>query len=222
MTRDRGLPVGIDPGERMGRARDAKNCLTRPPVGPEKVVELCNRWRGNRAGRARPGRAKVNRQSYLHTHALTGAHRAIGLAQSSRPAWTSESDEQTPIRMNEDTSTTLRPNALEVGGGTGQQFPLLLGVVKAILVLNLLDAIFTLWWVGVGVAVEANTLLRDLVTDNPLGFVLAKLGLVSLGSVLLWRQRQHPLAVFAIFGAFALYYLILLYHLHYSSLFYLP
>jgi hypothetical protein len=101
--------------------------------------------------------------------------------------------------------------------GTPQHYRWLLGIVKAVLVLNLLDAIFTLWWVRTGIAVEANALLRDLISESPLAFVLAKIGLVSLGSVALWLRRQHVLAVSAIFGAFFIYYVVLLHHLRFSG-----
>ncbi len=109
----------------------------------------------------------------------------------------------------------IRLDSLEIG--TREQYAWLLGIVKAVLVLNLLDAVLTLWWVTNGLAVEANTLLRDLVVENPLQFVLAKIGLVSLGSVFLWRLRYRPLAVIAIFGAFFVYYLVLLHHIRYWS-----
>ncbi|MEE9132938.1 MAG: DUF5658 family protein [Gemmatimonadota bacterium] len=101
--------------------------------------------------------------------------------------------------------------------GTPQQYQWLNGIVKGVIWLNLLDALFTLWWVRAGMAVEANQLLRDLAHENALAFVLAKLGLVSLGSLFLWRYRRHPLAVVAIFGAFLIYYLVLLHHLQFSS-----
>jgi hypothetical protein len=101
--------------------------------------------------------------------------------------------------------------------GTPEQLSWLTGIVIAVLVLNLLDALFTLVWVRAGLAVEANSLMRDLVENNAFLFVATKLVLVSLGSLLLWRQRTHPIAVVAIFGVFLAYYLVLLYHLQYSS-----
>jgi hypothetical protein len=101
--------------------------------------------------------------------------------------------------------------------GTPEQLSWLTGIVIAVLVLNLLDALFTLVWVRAGLAVEANSLMRDLIENNAFLFVATKLVLVSLGSLLLWRQRTHPIAVVAIFGAFLAYYLVLLYHLQYSS-----
>lgn len=92
------------------------------------------------------------------------------------------------------------------------------GVVKAILVLNLLDAIFTLFWVQAGLAREANPFLRDLVASSPVAFVVVKLGLVGLGSSMLWRHRERPLAVIAIFSLFVVYYALLLWHLGFLGL----
>lgn len=91
------------------------------------------------------------------------------------------------------------------------------GIVKAVIVLNLLDILFTLGWVGFGHVEEANLLLINLVRDHPLLFVLSKISLVSLGSFLLWKHRGHPLAVIGIFLVFGLYYYVLLYHLQFTS-----
>ena len=102
--------------------------------------------------------------------------------------------------------------------GTPRHFRWLHGIVNALLLLNLLDALFTLVWVRAGLAVEANALLRDLVQEHALAFVAVKLGLVSLGSLVLWTRREHPAAVVAIFAAFLAYYWVLLHHLRYSSL----
>lgn len=95
--------------------------------------------------------------------------------------------------------------------GTEQHFRWLDGIIRTTLVLNLLDAVFTLAWVTAGFAEEANPLLTELVR-YPVLFMSAKLALVSLGSWALWRYRQRPTAVVAIFTAFLVYYLILLYH----------
>ena len=91
------------------------------------------------------------------------------------------------------------------------------GIVKAVIVLNLLDLLFTLVWVGAGHAEEANLLLVNLVREHPVAFVLTKISLVSLGSYLLWKYRAHALAVVGIFSIFMVYYFVLLYHLHYTS-----
>jgi len=113
-------------------------------------------------------------------------------------------------------------DATEVSGadlriGTPQHFGWLLGIVKVVLVLNLLDAMLTLYWVRGGLATEANTLIDELVRENAIGFVSTKLALVGLGSWLLWNRRRHPVAVVGIFAAFVVYYLIFLHHLQYLS-----
>jgi hypothetical protein len=112
-------------------------------------------------------------------------------------------------------SPTPREERLLIG--TDQQYRWLDGIVRAVVIFNLADAMFTLWWIQAGLAVEANTLMRDLVEQGAMVFVLAKIALVSLGIVVLWRRRTHVLAVIAIFGAFLVYYLVLLYHLQFTS-----
>ncbi len=101
--------------------------------------------------------------------------------------------------------------------GTVEHYRWLEGIVQAVVVLNLLDAVFTLFWVQSGLAEELNALLRDLAAERAVAFVLAKLGLVSLGCVFLWRYRARPLAVVAIFLTFLVYYLVLLHHLTFWS-----
>lgn len=102
--------------------------------------------------------------------------------------------------------------------GTPEQFRWLLGIVKVVLVLNLLDAVFTLVWVWAGLAREANPLMVELVHEHPVAFAAAKLAVVGLASLLLWRLRHRPLAVVAIFVAFLAYYLLLLLHVGFGSL----
>jgi len=110
----------------------------------------------------------------------------------------------------------LPRSGLEVG--TPEQFRWLRGIVKCLLVLNLLDALFTLLWVRAGLAREANALLDTLVNENALLFVGTKIALVSLGSFLLWRWRHRPIATIGLFVAFIVYYWILVYHIGYASL----
>ena len=111
-------------------------------------------------------------------------------------------------------STTPEPSDI----GTPQQFRWLLGIVKALLALNLLDAVFTLIWINAGLAREANPLLAEIVRDHPVVFAVVKLSLVALSSLLLWRHRYRPLAVVGIFLGFFVYYCLLLYHIGFLSL----
>ena len=47
-----------------------------------------------------------------------------------------------------------------------------------------------------------SVMLRDLAHGKMVLFIVVKLALVSLGSLFLWRNRNHPFAVVAIFLAF--------------------
>ena len=101
--------------------------------------------------------------------------------------------------------------------GTPQQLRWLHGIVKATIALNLLDVVFTLVWVSNGLAREANPLLASLVLEHPVLFSIIKTSLVGLASLLFWQFRFRPLAVVGIFGAFLIYYWIVLYHLRYLN-----
>lgn len=112
----------------------------------------------------------------------------------------------------------ITPTKQPLSIGTEQHYRWLHGVVKAMIVFNLLDAVFTLFWVRAGLAREANAVMRMLVNEHAVLFVVAKLTLFSLSSLLLWRLREHASAVIFLFIAFVFYYLVLLHHLTFSSL----
>lgn len=99
--------------------------------------------------------------------------------------------------------------------GTPQHFRWLHGIVKGVLVLNLIDALLTLIWVTAGLAREANPLLDELVRERPVIFAMVKLALVGLGSLVLWRLRFRSTAVISIFVVFLVYYALLLWHLQF-------
>lgn len=113
-------------------------------------------------------------------------------------------------------SDGTHPHAPHIG--TAEHFRWLDGVIKVVLALNLLDALFTIAWVTLGVAREANPLLEHLVRDHPVLFTAVKLGLVGGASWLLWQHRTRPLAVVGIFAGFLVYYGLLLWHVGYLSL----
>ncbi len=105
----------------------------------------------------------------------------------------------------------VRAKMTEIGDD-GQRGGWLWTAVTAVLLLNLGDAIFTMVWVHSGVATEANVLLADLVERNAVGFAAAKCMLVSLGLLLLWRQRRRRLAAFGIGLVCVAYSCLLIYH----------
>lgn len=82
-----------------------------------------------------------------------------------------------------------------------------------VVVLNMLDAVWTLLFVNLGVAAEANPLMDQALSHGPVWFMLAKLGLVSLSVLLLWRLRDRRFATVGLFSAATTYALICGYHL---------
>ena len=97
--------------------------------------------------------------------------------------------------------------------GTHEQMRSLEKVVRWLIGLNGADAVFTLWWVLSGRAREANPMMDTLLSWGPIPFVVGKLALVFLGTALLWRNRDRPLAVIGIFVLFLAYYALLLLHI---------
>jgi len=101
--------------------------------------------------------------------------------------------------------------------GTPEQFRWLYGLLQVVVILNVLDAVMTLFWVGTGLAQEGNAFLEMVVTEHPLAFMFAKTALVSCGGWLLWQRRFHPLAVIGLVAAFTVYYSLFLHHLRFAS-----
>jgi len=97
--------------------------------------------------------------------------------------------------------------------GTPEQLKGLYGVIEAIVILNLLDAVLTLGWVHTGLAGEANPLLQSLVYDHAVLFIAMKLTLGAVGAWLLWQHRYRAFAVIGAFAVFMAYYAVLLQHL---------
>jgi hypothetical protein len=74
-----------------------------------------------------------------------------------------------------------------------------------LLLLNLLDAGFTLTWVYSGVATEANPVMAGAMVLGPGFFIATKVALVTLAVALLWRNREHLTARWALVPVALLY-----------------
>ncbi len=74
-----------------------------------------------------------------------------------------------------------------------------------LLVLNLLDAAFTLAWIYSGVATEANPVMAGAMVLGPGFFIATKVALVTLAAALLWRNREHLTARWAVVPVALLY-----------------
>ena len=81
-----------------------------------------------------------------------------------------------------------------------------------ILVLNLYDAMMTLLVIESGMATEANPIMAAPLALGPVFFMLAKLGMVSAGVLLLWSLRRSAFAAFGIYSLAGVYTALCIYH----------
>ena len=86
-----------------------------------------------------------------------------------------------------------------------------------LLVLNLMDGLFTLTFLQMNVAEELNPLMRVAYAHSPLSFMGIKLAIVSLGLVLLCLHRSLNMSQRAIQAGAALYTVIDIYHLAFMT-----
>jgi hypothetical protein len=82
-----------------------------------------------------------------------------------------------------------------------------------LLFFNVLDAVFTLGAIQAGAAEEANPLMAWPLELGVAWFMVVKLGVVSLGVLLLWRARRSLLASAGLLGLCAVYAGVIAYHL---------
>lgn len=82
-----------------------------------------------------------------------------------------------------------------------------------VIILNLLDAVWTLCFVEAGVADEANPLMSSALGHGAISFMALKLALVSFSVLLLWRLRHRKSANLALYSGATAYSLVVAYHL---------
>ena len=88
-----------------------------------------------------------------------------------------------------------------------------LALLCMVLLLNVIDAFATLFWVGANLATEANPLMNELLMMNSSMFLLGKGLLAGGGCALLWCFRDQPLAQKGAMFATSVYTLVCTYHL---------
>jgi|GEM_PF-3009670 len=82
------------------------------------------------------------------------------------------------------------------------------GGLRILVMLNLFDALATLFWVEAGLATEANPVMAQALDSGPALFILSKVALVSLAVGLLWRLRAERFARIAAIPLGGLYALV--------------
>jgi hypothetical protein len=86
-------------------------------------------------------------------------------------------------------------------------------IASVIVVLNLVDAIFTLLYTSGHLAREGNPLMQGVLAASPVMFMITKLSLVSLCVFMLWRYGHRFTAVIGLIGATVMYVILIGYHL---------
>src|SRR5689334_9497117 len=87
----------------------------------------------------------------------------------------------------------------------------------ALLFFNLVDALFTIFYLQLGVAEEANPLMALAYRGSPLTFVVVKLFAVYIGVLLLTRYERFAQARWAMDGGALMYAAIAGYHLSFLA-----
>ena len=105
-----------------------------------------------------------------------------------------------------------------VGGARGaDRETSLRGKLTALLLLNLADALFTLSFLQLQVAEEANPIMRAAYAGSPALFLGVKLLLVHSGAMLLWIHRGTAAARTALAAGVGLYAAIVIYHCSFAA-----
>lgn len=89
--------------------------------------------------------------------------------------------------------------------------------MAALLLLNLADALFTLAFLQLHLAEEANPLMAAAYAGSPVLFLAVKLALVHGGALLLWTHRAAAAARAALAAGVALYGAIVVYHCSFAA-----
>lgn len=84
--------------------------------------------------------------------------------------------------------------------------------INFLVVFNLIDAIFTLFYLEIGIAYEANPFMNYFYSSGPLFFMMAKIILLMGGCYILSRYLKYDYAKFFITLSFVLYYMLVIYH----------
>jgi hypothetical protein len=95
----------------------------------------------------------------------------------------------------------------------GLFYPRLKALLVATLAFNLVDVILTLSLIHAGLAIEANPVMRALLEVSPVVFVVGKLSMVFFGLYVLWKERRRTLALVGSGAVFAVYFLLMVYHI---------
>ncbi len=88
-------------------------------------------------------------------------------------------------------------------------------LIILIILMNVIDGIFTIYWVWMQMAEEANPIMKMFLQYSPIVFMAVKVFLVNIGAWILWKYHHRVLSIICIVIAFLCYLAIILYHLQF-------
>ncbi|MBN1655370.1 MAG: hypothetical protein JXA30_16510 [Deltaproteobacteria bacterium] len=100
----------------------------------------------------------------------------------------------------------------ELTSATHQRLFTFMRMLSALIVMNVLDGLFTLFWISTNRATEANPLMSATLDIHPVLFICVKLALVNLGAIILMRYWEKAFAVLSLAIACCFYSIVLSYH----------
>ena len=89
--------------------------------------------------------------------------------------------------------------------------------LKALLIMNGLDAVFTAWWVSAGWATEANPVMARVLDQGLGSFLFVKLAIMMAAAMVLRAQGHRMLARVGVTAAVVVYACVVCFHLHASA-----
>ena len=83
--------------------------------------------------------------------------------------------------------------------------------IAAIFVLNVMDALMTVYWIQSGVE-EANPIMAGVMDVHYMLFIVVKMAMVGMGCSVLWHTHHKILSAFGTMFALAVYSSVVFYH----------
>jgi len=85
-------------------------------------------------------------------------------------------------------------------------------ILILLIILNIIDAIATFYWVSEGIASEINPLMQNWLQISASAFVVMKLILVLICTICLWKFRSRSLAHILIIPVILVYFYVFIIH----------
>lgn len=90
---------------------------------------------------------------------------------------------------------------------------LIVNFLKLLVILCMLDAVLTIVWISLGIAIELNPLMDKLIKTSNVAFIAIKLAISYISIYILYKYKQRKLTRYATPMLTYTYLCLLAYHL---------